>query len=188
MKRGFTLLELVVVVLIIAVLATVAVTYYGKAVERVRIGEAESLMGTMLSAQERFFLRRQQYTPYWHQLDAAPVAVRTPKEHNDFANGAENTIYYTRGGVESGVLNEGFAISFEQDATDKWFVVARRVGKSDKYTYHLVRPFGSTQTVCVPVWENENDVSVCCDYMGVDNQTDLTGDPMVPKISLADDF
>ena len=181
MKKGFTLLELLVVVIIIAILSSVAVMYYGRFIERMRIAEADTVIGSAVLSQERVFIKFQRYTPYWHQLDAGPIAVRTPKADNDFANGKENTIFYTRGGMRSGTPNKGFAISFEQDATGRWFAVARRVGDSD-YSYRIVRPFDDTQSVCVPDWANEKDLAICVDYMGVEHVTELSPDPMVPQI------
>lgn len=181
MKKGFTLLELLVVIIVIAILSSVAVMYYGRFIERMRIAEADTVIGSAVLSQERVFIKFQRYTPYWHQLDSGPIAVRTPKADNDFANGKENTIFYTRGGMRSGTPNKGFAISFEQDATGRWFAVARRVGDND-YTYRLVRPFDDTQSVCVPDWANEKDLAICMDYMGVEHVTELSPDPMVPQI------
>ncbi len=179
-QKGFTLIELVIVIIIVAILAGFAVMYYGRFIERMRIAEVDTLVGTCLSAQERTFLKFQHYTPYWHQLDAAPLPVRTPKDGNDYANGKDNTVFYTRGGVLTGIPNPGFAVSFEQDGTDRWFMVARRVGKGG-YSYQLVRPFDSSRTVCVPTWTNEQDVAICMEYMGVTETSELEANPMVPK-------
>lgn len=179
-QKGFTLIELVIVIIIVAILAGFAVMYYGRFIERMRIAEVDTLVGTCLSAQERTFLKFQHYTPYWHQLDAAPLPVRTPKDGNDYANGKDNTVFYTRGGVLAGIPNPGFAVSFEQDGTDRWFMVARRVGKGG-YSYQLVRPFDSSRTVCVPTWTNEQDVAICMEYMGVTETSELEANPMVPK-------
>lgn len=181
MKKGFTLLELLVVIIVIAILSSVAVMYYGRFIERMRIAEADTVIGSAVLSQERVFIKFQRYTPYWHQLDSGPIAVRTPKENNDFANGKLNTIYYTRGGMQSGKPKSGFAISFETDATGRWFAVARRVG-DDTYTYRIVRPFDDTKSVCVPDWGNEKDLAICVDYMGVEHVTELSPDPMVPQI------
>lgn len=180
-QKGFTLIELVIVIIIVAILAGFAVMYYGRFIERMRIAEVDTLVGTCLSAQERTFLKFQHYTPYWHQLDAAPLPVRTPKDGNDYANGKDNTVFYTRGGVLTGIPNPGFAVSFEQDGTDRWFMVARRVGKGG-YSYQLVRPFDSSRTVCVPTWTNEQDVAICMEYMGVTETSELEANPMVPKV------
>ena len=47
MKKGFTLLELIVVVIIIGILATLGLTQYGRAVERGRGAEAKTILGTI---------------------------------------------------------------------------------------------------------------------------------------------
>jgi len=47
MKKSFTLLELVVVIIILGVLATLGLTQYGSMVERGRIGEAIANLGDM---------------------------------------------------------------------------------------------------------------------------------------------
>ena len=115
MRKGFTLLEMLIVVVIISILASTAFMYYERFMERMRIAEADTIIGAAILSQERVYVRFQHYTTYWHKLDAVPVAVRKPKEQNDFANGEENTIYYTRGGMLSGEPRNGFAISFEKN-------------------------------------------------------------------------
>lgn len=45
MKRGFTLLELVVVIIIIGILATLGLTQYGRVIERSRGAEARAILG-----------------------------------------------------------------------------------------------------------------------------------------------
>lgn len=52
--KGFTLLELLVVLVIVGVLATLGVSQYGRTVERSRQAEAISMLGAMRGAQLRF--------------------------------------------------------------------------------------------------------------------------------------
>lgn len=47
MKKGFTLIELMIVIIIIAVLAVVAVVQYNTVIERTRSAEAKDVMGHM---------------------------------------------------------------------------------------------------------------------------------------------
>ena len=176
-KKGFTMLEILVASLILTILVAISVVYYGRFMERMRIAEVDSLAASMISSQERHRLRYQDYTRQWHRLESSPVQVRKASANNDYANGEENAIFYTRGGMRSGTPKPGFAISFESDANYDWFVVARRVGHGP-YTYRLIRPFESNETVCVPDWNNEKDIALCMDYMGVETQDELSDDPM----------
>lgn len=47
MKRGFTLLEIIVVIIILGVLATLGLTQYGRTIERSRGAEAKAILGTV---------------------------------------------------------------------------------------------------------------------------------------------
>lgn len=176
-KKGFTVTEMMVVVVIVSILVGFALMYYGRFVERMRIAEADRVIGAAVNAQQQLYMRTQRYTKAWHKIDGVPVMVRLPKADNDYANGIENTIFYTRGGANAEEPNAGFAITFETDLTGKWFAVARRVGHGG-YAYRLVRPFDSRFTTCVPEEGNEEGEYMCIDYMGVDSAEELPADPM----------
>ena len=45
MKRGFTLIEIIVVIIIVGILAAVGITQYSKTVERGRAAEARTILG-----------------------------------------------------------------------------------------------------------------------------------------------
>ena len=55
MKNGFTLLELIVVIIILGILATLGFSQYVKMVEKGRTAEAKTVLGQMRSANAAYF-------------------------------------------------------------------------------------------------------------------------------------
>ncbi|MDD5690961.1 MAG: prepilin-type N-terminal cleavage/methylation domain-containing protein [Candidatus Omnitrophica bacterium] len=51
MKKGFTLIELIVVIIIVGILASVGMTQYTKVVEKGRAAEARLILGSLRSAE-----------------------------------------------------------------------------------------------------------------------------------------
>lgn len=67
-KKGFTLLELMIVVAIVAVLAALAYPSYNRYVERTRRAEGRELLMRVSAAQERFYTNRNQYAANFGDL------------------------------------------------------------------------------------------------------------------------
>jgi prepilin-type N-terminal cleavage/methylation domain-containing protein len=56
MKKGFTLLELIVVIIIIGILGSIGFTQYARVVEKGRVAEAKVLLGQVRGSQEAYEL------------------------------------------------------------------------------------------------------------------------------------
>jgi prepilin-type N-terminal cleavage/methylation domain-containing protein len=79
-RRGFSLVELAVVVIIIGVLAAFGVPRFRDSVERAKASEAVSFLSSVRSAQERYQARKGVYATKLGDMD---IAMQTPKYFKD---------------------------------------------------------------------------------------------------------
>ena len=77
MKHGFTLIELIVVIIIVGILAAVGMTQYTKVVEKGRAGESRVLLGSLRTAEVAEFNENGAYLAVASLGVAAPTACAT---------------------------------------------------------------------------------------------------------------
>lgn len=89
-KKGFTLLELLIVIVILGALAALAIPAYTSTVERSRRQEAIQVLSAVKDAQQRFFMGSATYTAVYTQLDFDPqnIAIDPPGTVRHFAYAA----------------------------------------------------------------------------------------------------
>ena len=157
-NKGFTLIELLVVVLIIGILAAMAMPQYFKAVERSRMTEADTLLGSIAQAQRRKFLQRNSFTTNYKGLDVSP-------------KDSSGSTYYTKGNATTGVGGNGFAVGLTGAGfTDGRATATRHAAAGNlQYQYNLVRYYQGDNVTCNGT--NAAGQELCADFCGIDNPT-----------------
>ena len=97
-KLGFTLLELLVVVLIIGILAAIALPKYQRVVERSKMAEAVTIVKTIAQAQQRFYMINNRYADC-RDLEALDIDLggssdcRYPTDDSCICKQTDNFLY-----------------------------------------------------------------------------------------------
>ena len=112
-NRGFTLVELAVVVVIIGVLAAFAVPRFLASVERSKAAEAFNYLSSIQAAQERFHARQGTYASDLTGLDIKMTSIK----------------YFTAGEVTAGSTG---------NLQDSWSLTLTRAGASAGYGEYTV--------------------------------------------------
>lgn len=96
MKKGFTLLELIVVIIIIGVLGTLGFTQYMRVVEKGRSAEAKDILGQIRKAQIGYNLENGAYTTYMTMLHAEAPTTTCTSTHYFIYSSTQTTGTATR--------------------------------------------------------------------------------------------
>ncbi len=155
-RSGFTLLELLVVVLIIAVLAAVAMPDYLKAAERSRATETITMLEAIAKSQQRKYMQTSTFAKEYAGLDIQPA-------------GATGSLYYTKGNAQSGEGCNGFGITLYHPGNyeDGYAEAVRYAGGQVlRYPYSLRRYYASAETTCLS--DQPSGQALCADLCGID--------------------
>lgn len=121
MKKGFTLMELLVVVLIIGVLAAIALPQYQKAVARSRLAGLIALASSIAQAEQRYYMANGKYTSNAENLD-----ISLPGGFSLIA-GSEDLKSYSDGKIKVSLYEEGHGgparVGVELNSSDPFFIL-----------------------------------------------------------------
>jgi type IV pilus assembly protein PilE len=69
-NKGFSLLELLIVIALLGILASIALLRYGAVFERTREAQAKAVLSQIVSAEKRYFIENDNYTATITNLDS----------------------------------------------------------------------------------------------------------------------
>ena len=116
-KKGFTLVELMVVVIIVGILAAVAVPLYRANLNRAASSEGVALLGSIRTAQRVYYAEHDTYTASWADLggNAADLADNKYFQAAPAIASASATTFTAT--VTSSVGMTGIVVAIDQDGT-----------------------------------------------------------------------
>jgi len=74
-SKGFTLVELLIVIAILGILASIALLRYGPMFEKAKASQAYAVLSQIVSSEKRYFLENSAYTATITDLDAFDTAI-----------------------------------------------------------------------------------------------------------------
>ena len=124
-RHGFTLIELIVVVMIVAVLVSVAVPTYFNTIERARGREARTTIQTVIGAQRSYSSERRSFIALTNNGEWLAIGLENPNNNanrsfdytatvanNDAVPGNEDMTITAK---RDGGIHDGMTIIFDSD-------------------------------------------------------------------------
>jgi len=111
-KKGFTLVEVLIVVIIIGILAAIGVPQFADSIEKAKGGEARAGLGHVQTGEKVYYAERETYTTALSDLD-----ISLTQRYWSFSIGNSSSTQYLATAVRSGGTRSGQTLNMDQDGT-----------------------------------------------------------------------
>jgi prepilin-type N-terminal cleavage/methylation domain-containing protein len=116
MRKGFTLIELIIVIIIVGILASIGLTQYTKVVEKGRASEARLILGSLRTAEVAEYMENGAYVTLSSLGVEAPAACATTHYFSYACDAGTGICTATRCGVGTG-KTPGFGTAYTKTLT-----------------------------------------------------------------------
>jgi len=112
MKKGFTLVEVLIVVIIIGILASIGIPQFAVSIEKAKGGEARAGLGHIQTGEKIYYAEREYYTTNLSDLD-----ITLTQKYWSFAIATPSSTTFTATATRSGGTHSGQNITMDQVGT-----------------------------------------------------------------------
>ncbi|MDP2920860.1 MAG: prepilin-type N-terminal cleavage/methylation domain-containing protein [Candidatus Omnitrophota bacterium] len=111
-KHGFTLVEVLIVVIILGILASIGIPQFAASIEKAKGGEARAGLGHIQTGEKVYFAEQETYV-----TNAAVLDISLSQKYWTFAVSVPDSTHYTAIATRLGGTCEDQVITLDQDGT-----------------------------------------------------------------------
>lgn len=111
-RKGFTLVEVLIVVIIIGILASIGIPQFAASIEKAKGGEARAGLGHIQTGEKVYYAENEYYTTVKNNLD-----ITLTEKFWAFAITTPSSTTYTATATRSGGTSSGQTLTMDQAGT-----------------------------------------------------------------------